>query len=85
MTVVDQEICLKFTALGLVFESTIIYTPAEEAVTSGPADNWYEGAPADIEFVDLSVDGKDASFLLDTQDMDVYVAILNAALKAVSN
>lgn len=79
----EIETDIEFSALGLGFKATILYTPPEEAITTGPADNWYAGAAPDLDFVTLTVDGNDAMFLLNAE-LDIHTQILNAALLSMT-
>lgn len=74
---------VEFYAIGLRFKADIIVTEGEDAIVDGPADNWYAGAAPDIdEWLELTCDGNDAMFLLDSMDMRIYEALYNAALEA---
>lgn len=83
MTSTEVETAIEFSALGLRFKATVLYTPPEEAITTGPADNWYAGAAPDLDFVTLTVDGTDASFLLNA-DLHIYTAIFSAAISSIT-
>lgn len=83
MTSTEVETAIEFSALGLRFKATVLYTPPEEAITTGPADNWYAGAAPDLDFVTLTVDGNDAMFLLNAE-LNIHTQILNAALLSMT-
>lgn len=57
---------IKFKAIGLIFDADVDYTPPTPATYWGPGDHWEPGDPGEIEFLSLTCDGKDASFLIDS-------------------
>jgi len=44
-----------------IFVATLGVIPEEKAILDGPADNWYPGAPAQIEIEDIYFADKPAS------------------------
>jgi hypothetical protein len=70
---------ITFNAAGLKFDAEVDYDPGEWAVISGPADNWCEGAPAEVEFFKLTHETSDAMFLLASH---LAEEIEEAAIKA---
>lgn len=59
------------------------YTPEDPSVTDGPADNWYEGSPAEIEYEVLHIDGTDAPELEKLLTRDDDETIYRQALKEI--
>lgn len=57
---------ITFTAIGLRFEAEVDYTPGTPGRYSGPPEKCYPHEPPEVEITALTVDGKDAMFLLDS-------------------
>lgn len=57
---------ISFQAIGLTFEASITYYPEVPAQVWGPPEKCYPGEASDIEIHSLTVDGKDAMFLMDS-------------------
>lgn len=62
---------VEFSAIGLEFEAIVDYYPGCEARMFCHPDNRTPAEPPEIEFKSLECDGKDASFLLDSQFADL--------------
>jgi hypothetical protein len=57
---------IRFSAIGLDFVGTCRYTPGRPEVRYlSNGDPGYPAEPAEIEFDELTVDGRDATFLID--------------------
>lgn len=63
-----------FSLYGMTFTAEVSYTP-------GTPNTWLEpGDPAELEIHELTVDSKDASFMLDSRfEQDIYDAAQVAA------
>jgi hypothetical protein len=74
---------IDFKHSGMYFIAEVNYTPGYSGSPSyGHPDNAFPGEDSDLEFETLECDGKDASFLLDSDLEDgIFVAALNAADK----
>ena len=64
------------------YEADVKVTPGSPAITSGPADNWYPGDPAEIEVLAIREEGSKAvvpqslheeieEYLLDKREDDI--------------
>lgn len=70
---------ITFNAVGLNFDAEISYTSATPGRYSGPPENCYPDDPAELDFISLECNGKDALFL---RDSDCFENIEIAAYEA---
>lgn len=72
---------VSFTLYGISFDAVVSYTPGTPDVWYLPnGDPGYPGDPAELEIHELTVDDKDASFMLDSRfEQDIYDAAQVAA------
>lgn len=62
---------ISFNALGLSFDANIRYQPGRPAKLYGLPEHCYPEEYPEIEIEHLEVDGKDASFLLDSNQAEL--------------
>ena len=70
---------ISFQAIGLTFDAEVSYTPATPGRYSGPPEDCYPDDPAELDFISLECNGKDALFL---RDADCFKNIEIAAYEA---
>lgn len=70
---------ITFNVIGLTFDAEVSYTPATPGRYSGPPEDCYPDDPAELDFISLECNGKDALFL---RDADCFENIEIAAYEA---
>lgn len=70
---------ISFRAIGLIFDADVDYEPVIHGRYSGPPEDCYPDEGGTVEFNDLTVDGQDASFLLESSVSEDIIEAAQAA------